>query len=111
MKVGVQMASGRRRLRLRVRGSSRWQWIPLVASLGWSTVALAGEAKSPHDGSKRTVVKFDGDTIDGSLMRPDGDLVSSRPDLDLPSLAQPPTSFARASERDVLEAADRLKKN
>lgn len=76
----------------------------LLASLLLGALARAGEARAGPP--RRTVVRFDGDNIDGRLQRPDGDLVSSRPVLDLPSLARPPSSFTRSSRRDLLEAAD-----
>src|SRR5690606_24664695 len=54
--------------------------------------AAAAPKKRPSD-DKRTVVRFDDDTIQGDLTRPDGDLVWSRPRLEMPSLVAPPRSF------------------
>lgn len=55
--------------------------------------------------SKRTIVRFDDDMIQGDLTRPDGDLVAARPELQWPSLIEPPSSFARAAQRTLLAAA------
>lgn len=68
-------------------------------------VAHAAPKKRLAD-DRRTVVRFDDDTIQGDLTRPDGDLVWSRPRLELPSLVAPPASFERASRRTLLAAAD-----
>ncbi len=65
----------------------------------------APKVESKPAASKRTVVKFDGDTIDGDLVRPDGDLVAVRPELALPNLVQPPKSFDRAARATLLAAA------
>lgn len=67
-----------------------------------------GALAAPQGPARKRVVTFDGDQIDGDLMRPEGDLLSVRPQLDLPSLVEPPASFARASRRTLLAAADAL---
>lgn len=54
---------------------------------------------------KRTVIRFDGDSIDGDVVRPEGDLVAARPDVALPSLVKAPESFARQAARDLEAAA------
>lgn len=64
-------------------------------------VAVVARADPP----KRKVVRFDGDDIDGSLTRPEGDLVAARPRLALPSLMEPPKSFEDARRRTRLAAA------
>lgn len=69
----------------------------LVASSGAS-------ADEPKD-EKRTVVRFDGDAIDGDVVRPEGDLVAAQPEVKLPSLVAPPASFAREAARDIQRAA------
>jgi hypothetical protein len=81
--------------------------IVLILSL-FALTASAVPAKK--ETAKKTLVHFDGDTIDGTLQRPDGELVSSRPPLLLPSLVKPPSSFERASRTDLLEAADQVAK-
>jgi len=61
---------------------------------------------TPHSAPPtKTVVRFDSDTIDGELMRPEGDLVLARPKLTMPSLVQPPRSFDREARRTILAAA------
>lgn len=67
-------------------------------------------APKSGDPAGRTVVHFDGDTIDGDLMRPDGDLVSARAAIPMPSLVAPPRSFERASRRTLLSAAAALER-
>jgi hypothetical protein len=79
-------------------------WLFMVVGLTASAAGAAGKGGRAPD--KKTVVKFDGDNIDGDLMRPDGDLMSVRPELDMPSLVVPPASFERAARRTVLSAAD-----
>lgn len=79
-------------------------WAFLIATILLTGSALAGpRAKSTT--SQRTVVRFDGDTIDGNLMRPDGDLMNGRPDIPMPSLVQPPKDFSSAAHRTLLAAA------
>lgn len=85
----------------------------LVAQIIGGALGLVLAASPVHAAPKkqlekdrRTVVRFDDDTIQGDLTRPDGDLVWSRPRLDLPSLVAPPASFDRAAHRTLLAAAD-----
>jgi hypothetical protein len=68
--------------------------------------ASLAHAEAPKD--KRKVVRFDGDNIDGDLVRPEGDLVAARPALELPSLIEPPKSFEDARRRTRLAAAAAL---
>lgn len=70
-----------------------------------STTAWADDDKK----SKRTVVNFDGDTIDGDLMRPEGDLLAVRPELSLPSLVRAPSNFDRTAQRSLEAAADAVR--
>jgi hypothetical protein len=81
-----------------------------VSSAFLAAVLLSGIALATPKpaGSQRTVVRFDDDTIDGNLMRPDGDLVSARPQLAMPSLVTPPRSFDVAARRTLLSAAASL---
>ncbi len=90
-------------------GPARWPVLPglLVAMLLFAAPAVA--RPRARDAPKRTVVHFGGDTIEGTLMRPDEDLFSARPRLHLPSLVKPPKSFARASRQDLLNAANAVK--
>jgi hypothetical protein len=73
-----------------------------------SASAIAAPKATPSSGGK-SVVRFDGDSIDGDLQRPDGDLLSARPRPELPNLVQPPHSFERASRRTLMSAAAALK--
>jgi hypothetical protein len=75
-----------------------------------STGAMAAPKGASPPSSGRTIVKFDGDTIDGTLMRPDGDLMAGRPDIPMPSLVQPPRSFQRAAHQTLLVAAGSVEK-
>lgn len=88
--------------------SRRRKWRAAWLLLGIVLAPSVARAQRPTT-PKKTVVRFGGDTIDGSLMRPDGDLFSSRPRLNLPSLVQPPKSFARAARRDLVDAADAVR--
>jgi hypothetical protein len=84
----------------------RW-WLVLA----WLACARASAAPAKPSGPpRRTVVRFDGDDIDGALVRPDGDLVAGRPAVRRPPLAQPPRDFAAAARREALEAAGRLRR-
>lgn len=65
----------------------------------------AASAEEPAKDEKRTVVRFDGDAIDGDVVRPEGDLVAAQPEVKLPSLVAPPASFAREAARDIQRAA------
>ena len=76
----------------------------LVGLVLSSAPALAGEKKEPKE--KKTVVRFDGDTIDGDVVRPEGDLVAARPVVEMPSLVRAPSSFEREAARDLESAAD-----
>ena len=83
----------------------------LTLSLAWAAMfsSAAAQAKPhPRDAHSPTksIVKFDGDTIDGDLMRPDGDLMAGRPELPMPSLVEPPRSFETARRETILSAAD-----
>jgi hypothetical protein len=60
--------------------------------------------------TKKTVIRFDGEDIDGSLTRPDGDLVAGRRQSRRPPLARPPVDFEERARRDLLEAAGRLRR-
>jgi hypothetical protein len=75
------------------------------------TVVLSAPRAPPPRGGGKTIVKFDGDTIDGNLMRPDGDLMAGRPEIPMPSLVQPPRSFDVAERRTLLAAAASVEKN
>jgi hypothetical protein len=68
-------------------------------------------AASVAAAAPKTIVRFDGDTIDGELMRPEGDLVAARPRLDMPNLVEAPRSFGRASRKTLLSAAAALEAN
>ena len=57
---------------------------------------------------KKQIVQFDGDTIDGDLLRPDGDLMAVRPEVAMPNLVVPPATFQRAAQRTLLNAAAAL---
>ncbi|MFM2153656.1 MAG: hypothetical protein RL199_2091 [Pseudomonadota bacterium] len=82
---------------------------------GWAVVLLvaAAEVGRPLRNagtSRRTVIRFDGDDIDGSLTRPEGDLVAGRRQSRRPPLASPPADFEDAARRDLLDAAGRLRR-
>src|SRR4051812_8846031 len=70
--------------------------------------ALSSTVARAAPGNGRTIVRFDGDTIDGDLMRPDGDLFSARQDISMPSLVEAPRSFDREARRTLLMAAAAL---
>lgn len=78
------------------------------------SLALSAAADTPKTSgkslasNKKQIVQFDGDTIDGDLMRPDGDLMAVRPEVAMPNLVVPPSSFQRASQRTLLNAAAAL---
>lgn len=67
-------------------------------------LAATASAEEPRK-EKRTVVRFDGDAIDGDVVRPEGDLVAARPQVSLPTLVAPPASFDREAARDLQRAA------
>jgi hypothetical protein len=83
--------------------------IALVAGLLLSGTVAARPARPPTP-SKRTVVRFDGDDIDGSLTRPDGDLVAGRRQRNRPPVARAPVDFEEAARQDLLEAAGRVRR-
>jgi hypothetical protein len=83
--------------------------------IGLAALLAAGDAFAAQGGNgkslaadKKQIVKFDGDTIDGDLLRPDGDLMAVRPEMAMPNLVVPPSSFQRASQRTLLNAAGAL---
>lgn len=78
----------------------------LVADTAWATGGKQGGTARGLSADKKQIVKFDGDTIDGDLLRPDGDLMAVRPEIAMPSLVVPPSSFDRAARRTILNAAD-----
>ncbi len=57
---------------------------------------------------RRTVVRFDGDEIDGRVQHPEGELVAGRRARDDGPLSRPPRSFGAAARRNLEEAADAL---
>lgn len=67
--------------------------------------SISAHASEQLPDDKRTVIRFDDDTISGDLVRPDGDLLWSRPRLDMPSLVVPPSAFNEALERTLAAAA------
>lgn len=85
----------------------------LAVLLGIGAGTAAANEPAPRQGAqdkeRKQVVTFDGDTIDGDLTRPDGDLVSVRPELEWPSLVEAPRSFDAASRRTLLDSADALR--
>lgn len=87
--------------------AARWMAVAIVLP-ALASAESEGQDPSSQKAPKRQVVRFDDDTISGDLMRPDGDLVSARPELELPSLIEPPRSFARDSRRIRLAAAAAL---
>ncbi len=87
---------------------SRFRW-PLVSLLLLAATAPP-RTRPAAPASKRTVIRFDGDDIDGSLTRPDGDLVAGRRRSPRPPLARPPADFDEGARRDLLEAAGRLRR-
>lgn len=72
------------------------------------TFVARAQPPAETDKPKKTVVRFDGDSIDGDVVRPEGELVAARPKVALPSLVHAPKSFARQAARDKLLAADAL---
>lgn len=74
----------------------------LISGMGVASSSVAADKPG------RNVVRFDGDTIDGDLQRPDGDLMAARPRPAMPSLVEPPRSFERASWRTLMSAAAAL---
>ncbi len=66
-------------------------------------VVLAAAIMAGAVQTRRSVVKFDGDDIDGTLTRPDGEWTSARRPPAAPPLAKPPGSFERAERRQRLE--------
>jgi hypothetical protein len=84
--------------------------IAVAAGLLLSGAAAAAQPARPPTSSKRTVIRFDGDDIDGSLTRPDGELVAGRRQSRRPPIARPPVDFEEAARHDLLEAARRLRR-
>jgi len=82
-------------------------WIGRVVAVTLLAVTARAGADPPRKpgAAGKTVVRFGEDAIDGDLLRPDGDLVSARPEIPMPNLVEPPRSFERAARRTILEAA------
>ena len=80
------------------------------AMSGASRSLPARSAASASTTAKKTVIRFDGEDIDGSLTRPDGDLVAGRRQSRRTPLARPPVDFEERARRDLLEAAGRLRR-
>lgn len=92
-----------------MRHVTRLVLVLLVLGAGTATANESAPKSGAQAKEKKQVVTFDGDTIDGDLTRPDGDLVSVRPELDWPSLVEAPRSFDAASRRTLLDSADALR--
>lgn len=74
----------------------------VVAALGF--IATRPVKEPPEE----THVRFDGDAIDGDIVRPEGDLVLARPELELPSVVRAPESFESSARRERARAAAEL---
>jgi hypothetical protein len=73
----------------------------------WLMLALvSGTARAAEP--RRTVVRFDGDEIDGRVQHPEGELVAGRRAADGGRLSRPPPHFDAAARRALEEAADAL---
>lgn len=83
-----------------MRGLFTFCLVFVLATFAW--------AQEPADRAKKTIVRFDGDSIDGDVVRPEGELVAARPKVALPRLVHAPKSFARQAARDLRSAADAL---
>ena len=55
-----------------------------------------------------SVIRFDGDDIDGRLQHPEGEWMAGRRTRVEPPLSKPPASFAAEERRTLLEAADAM---
>lgn len=87
----------------------RLRFTSLVAMVAGALLSTAATAQpKPAATGGKSIIRFDGDNIDGDLQRPDGDLMSARPRPAMPSLVQPPRSFDRASRRTLMAAAAAL---
>lgn len=89
-----------------MRGLVAFCLLFLFAAGAWAQQPTAG-----NDKQKKTIVRFDGDSIDGDVVRPEGELVAARPKVALPSLVHAPKSFARQAARDLRSAAGALTRN
>lgn len=73
-------------------------WLALVLV---PVLSLAAEAR-------KTVVRFDGDEIDGRVQHPEGELVAGRRAANDGPLSRPPRAFDAAAQRAFEQAADAL---
>lgn len=88
-----------------MRGLVAFFFVFLLAAHTWA------QEPAGSDKQKKTIVRFDGDSIDGDVVRPEGELVAARPKVALPSLVHAPKSFARQAARDLRSAAGALIRN
>ena len=65
-------------------------------------------ALAPASG-KRTVVRFDDDSIDGKLQRPETELTEARRERLLRPLFRPPANFDDKAREEALQAAENLR--
>ena len=79
----------------------RWLFVLILAP----TIAHAAAART----APRSVVRFEGDDIDGQFQRPDGDLITGHAPESFGPLSKPPRSFTREAQRSRAWAADRLR--
>lgn len=57
---------------------------------------------------RQTIIRFDGDDIDGRMQHPEGELVAGRRSRIEPPLSQAPSSFTAEERRTLFDAADAL---
>ncbi len=79
----------------------------VVGALALGLLGMSSQAAPrPPDAAKKTVVRFDGDDIDGRLEHPDGTFLSGRGARAGGPLARPPADFEQEAHRLRIEAAE-----